>query len=499
MLAYSIRYLLLLALFFAGIQVQSQSGSITLNGRVTDKESGLALQGISVYVNNTGYSTQTGKDGYFHLPDITLARFDLVFSAINYETQTVSIDARDSLSSMVIRLQKNTATLNEVVVRATADGGGWTTYGSTFFRDFLSYSAFAKKCNILNNEVISFRKLKTKNLLRAYATAPLKIRNEALGYDITYWLDAYEHQFVSGVVSYKGNAIFTEMKGNSRKTRYWNNNREKAYRGSLTHFISAAYNGNTAEEGFTVNLIKEIAYKDISLYLPAFTDTTGLHSLSSLAGFITTLYNSEDSSLAAENARQAATWLTDTRNLMPLVISRPSASGNTRAYFFVKKSLTHHQVFVYGFDVSDAAVIKNIQWETAGTIIPDQKMLNRINGLENLSPQQRGQLRLKLFYSRPINPERHITRRADKAFLQFSDTWQVTYTREKKDKEYIEENSLQNSDSGQQESTLHMRGSQPVSLYPNGYYTGTYSLVTGAYWSYEKVDKMLPLDFNPSK
>ncbi|MCH5687277.1 hypothetical protein LWM68_25260 [Niabella sp. W65] len=106
---------------------------------------------------------------------------------------------------------------------------------------------------------------------------------------------------------------------------------------------------------------------------------------------------------------------------------------------------------------------------------------------------------VKLFYSRPLNTSQFVTRLNGNLYLKFDDTWQVTYRKERKDKEYIEENALQNNDSGYQESTISMVGSQPVMILPNGYYIGTYSLITGVYWSYEKIDKMLPLDFKPSK
>ncbi|MGE9310350.1 carboxypeptidase-like regulatory domain-containing protein [Niabella sp. CJ426] len=56
-----------------------QPNEIVLTGKVTDKESGVALQGISVYVNNTTFSTQTDKDGSFRLANIPLFNFELVF------------------------------------------------------------------------------------------------------------------------------------------------------------------------------------------------------------------------------------------------------------------------------------------------------------------------------------------------------------------------------------------------------------------------------------
>jgi hypothetical protein len=493
-----IGYILLTVISFGVLPGVCQSNTFSLTGKVTDKESGLALEGISVYINNTTYSTQTDKDGSFRLAAIPLVNFELIFSAVNYETQTMRIDSAAAPLPLNIRLRKNTATLNEVVVTAAVDKNGWAQYGSTFTKDFLSYSAFAKKCVIVNYQAIRFRRIKKDNILKAYSKEPLKIRNEALGYELIYWLDEYEHQFARQVVFYKGNAQFTEMKGGKRKTEYWNKNRQMAYEGSLTHFIRSVYEGTTAKEGFVVNLIKTVPYKDINLYIPAFTDTTSIHSAPALTKYIESLYQTKDSIQAALQINKVQQWLAALRNRMPFVISLDTGKG-IQAYFFLKNSVVSDQISVYRFDVSDTASVRRIQWETAGTLIPDQKTLSRISGYEGISADQRGRLMVKLFYSRPLNTSQFVTRLNGNLYLKFDDTWQVTYRKERKDKEYIEENALQNNDSGYQESTLSMVGSQPVMILPNGYYIGTYSLITGVYWSYEKIDKMLPLDFKPSK
>lgn len=493
-----IRQILIIALSLGVLRGACQPNKFVVNGKVTDKESGLTLQGISVYINNTTYTTQTGQDGSFRLADIALTNFELIFSAVNYETQTMSIDARTALPPLNIQLQKSTATLNEVVVTAAVDKNGWAQYGSTFSKDFLSYSDFAQKCAIVNYQAIRFRRIKKDNILKAYSKEPLKIRNEALGYELTYWLDEYEHQFARQVVFYKGNAQFSEMKGGKRKTEYWNKNRQIAYRGSLTHFIRSVYEGTTAKEGFVVNLIKTVPYKDINLYIPAFADTTSIYGAPALTKYIRNLYQAQtaDSTRAALQTNKAQQWLAAMRNRMPFIISLAGGKG-VQAYFFLKNSVVSDQVSVYRFDVSDTAAVRHIQWETAGTIVPDQKTLSRISGYEGISADQRGRLTVKLFYSRPLNTSHFVTQLNGNQYLKFDDTWQVTYIKERKDKEYIEENALQNNDSGHQESTLSMVGSQPVMILPNGYYIGTYSLITGAYWSYEKIDKMLPLDFKP--
>src|SRR5690606_12732663 len=230
-----LRVFLILILTCQALPGIAQSGSLTLNGRVTDKESGLPIQGISVYINNTTYSTQTAEDGTFRLTNIPLSNFELSFSAVNYETRTLIIDA-GNIPALGIQMQKNTAILNEVVVTAAAEKAGWAEFGSTFTRDFLSYSLFSRSCEITNHQALRFRRNKKDNTLKALSREPLKIKNQALGYELTYWLEEYEHRFTTQTVFYKGAVHFTEMKGNKRKNNLWNRNRNIAYYGSLTHF-----------------------------------------------------------------------------------------------------------------------------------------------------------------------------------------------------------------------------------------------------------------------
>ncbi|MCH5721238.1 carboxypeptidase-like regulatory domain-containing protein [Niabella hibiscisoli] len=132
------RYLLTLGLSFWALLGMCQSNGITVSGKVTDKESGLALEGISVYVNNTTYSTQTQKDGSFRLTNIPLLHFELIFSAVNYETQARSIDNAGNTAPLNIQMQKNAALLNEVVVTASVEKMAGNNMAARSIRIFLA-------------------------------------------------------------------------------------------------------------------------------------------------------------------------------------------------------------------------------------------------------------------------------------------------------------------------------------------------------------------------
>lgn len=488
-----VRCLVIPVLLFGPLFSAAQNATVTLSGKVVDRASGQPLNGISVYINNTTYSTQTEKNGTFLLSNIPLQTFELTFSAINYETQVIGLDSHTATKPLDVQLKQNAVILNEVIISGIA-ANGWAQYGTTFTRDFLSYSKFSKHCEIVNPQAIRFRNNKKDNILKAHATEPLKIKNKALGYELTYWLEEYEHRFLQQIVQFKGYTQFAEMQGGQKKQNLWNKNRNIAYQGSLTHFLRSVYNGTTSKEGFIVNLIKTISYKDLELYVPVSSDTIKQDLLATYIAAI--LKNKPDADIKAQNLKTIQ-WLKNDHIHVPLYVSLISGSAITSAYFFVKDNGPGDQVFVYRFDVKDPNSIPYIQWQHAGSVIPDNKTILKIDGYESISAEQKDNLKIKLFYKQPLKVDDFVIKKERSVYFRFDDSWQVSYTREDAEDEYITENSLNKDKKIYQISVLSMADQEPVILYPDGYYTGTYSLITGAYWSYEKTDKMLPLDFRP--
>lgn len=484
--------LITILIFFNFISV-AQNPFTSIKGKVTDV-SGQALQGVSVYINNTTNSTQTEKDGTFILKNVPLQIVELVLSSVNYETYAISVDTRTEIKPINIQLKRNTVTLNEVVVSGISRNN-WAMYGTTFTKDFLSYSSFSKDCEILNPKVIKFRNNKKDNILKAYAAEPLIIRNNALGYDITYWLEEYEHRFSEQIALFKGYTQFTEMKGSNRKKTLWKKNRNAAYNGSLTHFLKSVYNGNTADEGFIVNRIKSIHYKDINLYVAASADTT---EILAIKNSLTTIFKNRSNAELAAFYDKINYWF-KSNSKEPLHLSLALENAGYNEFYFLKNESIQNQVFIYRFNVSNKSQADQIKWQTAGTIIPDNRAIKALESNNNITPEQKNNLKIKIFYTTPLDVNNYVTKKGNTVFFRFDDSWQVTYTKEAPDIEYIIEQALNRKSSNYQSSILAMAGMAPIIILPDGYHTGFYSLITGAYWSYEKTDKLLPLDFQPSK
>lgn len=482
--------------FLLGFYFCPAQNTTTIRGKVIDMESQVPLVGITVFINSTTMSTQTDKDGNFVLNNISFPIFELTFSAVNYEIKMITIDIKKEIKPINIALKKSTETLDEVVVTTRANKNDWSIHGSTFKKDFLGYSSFAKKCEILNYNDIKFRSIKNRNLLKAYSKIPITIQNKALGYELHYWLEDYEHQFSQKLVSFKGYVQFSELTGSKKQHAQWKKNRNTAYYGSLTHFLKSLYDGKTTEEGFIVNAIKIIPFGNLNFYIPSRSDT--IPHAQFLQKFTTDYNHPHDAALTKALYTKAFYWINNQQNISPFSYSIQNTDQSYSVYFFEKSSTKKEQVLVYLFNVNNVSDIQQIQWQTAGTIIPDQKEINKIIGLHQLTQAQKSEQKISLFYTISLNPSNFLTKKDGNVYLQFQDSWQVTYTKEVQEPAYINEQTLDKENASYQSSILSMTNAAiPIRILANGYYPQTFGLITGAYWTYEKIDKMLPINFKP--
>ena len=86
--------------------------SLSISGKVIDKNSQEPVIGASVLIEGTSNGTITDLDGNFMLSNVP-SKGSLVVSYIGYATQTLPINGRTSFS---IVLAEDTETLDEVVV-----------------------------------------------------------------------------------------------------------------------------------------------------------------------------------------------------------------------------------------------------------------------------------------------------------------------------------------------------------------------------------------------
>ena len=230
-------------------------------GLLLDKLTNQPIAGASVFINSSGIGTVSDSDGRFDLSKFIKAKFEypvLTIAVMGYETATYNL--ANAKGDVVIYLNPLVRELETVTVNA-AIKNGWEKYGREFIKSFLSYSEFSKLCTIENPEVLKFYYDANQNSLKVIARKPLIIQNNALGYKITYWLESFEHNFNTRILSYSGLTYYEDLiRPNKRKAQAarWILNRESAYEGSVMHFIRSVHAGTLASSGFIVRRLDKV-------------------------------------------------------------------------------------------------------------------------------------------------------------------------------------------------------------------------------------------------
>jgi CarboxypepD_reg-like domain len=255
------KYLRLIGLLIGFFTTQTLFGQSQLRGRVVTTN-GKPVPAASVYLSNTTIGTISGEDGFFLLSPIPLGRFELVVSCLGYETKVGDMDMTKISDSLVITLVPKIINLEAVTIGPDGKGLGrkWNKWSPIFIKYFIGVSPYAKQCKITNPQVLIFKR-KTGRL-EVTASAPLILKNEALGYQITYELERFNYDFNNYICTYSGHPRFTEMATyDTTEANLWQKNRKDVYEGSMMHFMRSVYRNRLLEEGFQVTSMKKIANK----------------------------------------------------------------------------------------------------------------------------------------------------------------------------------------------------------------------------------------------
>lgn len=229
------KMLFLLLLTFLLAEAQSEHGKIS--GRIIDEQTKQPIENVNIYIANSLIGTSTNRAGIFQFPKIPPGRYTIIFSHISYlnHTEKIEILANRNIN-LNINLEPKPIEFPEVDVVDKYDDE-WENNFEIFRDGLLGKTDFAEGCRILNPYSVSFKK-DENNILYALTSEPLKIINESLGYEITYFLKHFESRFYD--VLFSGQPYFEELPdASSEKRKAWGKNRLKAYMGSLRHFLRA--------------------------------------------------------------------------------------------------------------------------------------------------------------------------------------------------------------------------------------------------------------------
>lgn len=259
------------------------------------------------------------------------------------------------------------------------------------------------------------------------------------------------------------------------------------------HFVRALYADKTTEEGFIVNVIKTIDKEDdMNLYIPAQKDTISLDDSHTIIKYIADIYQHRaDSMKAIPVSMKLKQWVENPANKIAQQLIVKADSSDYNAYYFMKDTIAMDKIFINRFNVNDSSAVQKIKWQNAVIKSANQKFnLNIPENVRNRIP-----FKMSILFTVPINTKEFINKKDNDIVFLFDDSWQVTYTKEMKEVEYLNENFLNREAPGYQQSVISMPERKAINIFSNGYYTGEYSIIVSGYWAYEKTDKILPLDY----
>jgi hypothetical protein len=221
----------------------------SIAGVVKDK-TGLTLPGANILLSGYQNGTVADSAGRFLLKGLTPGNYNLLVEMIGYVPLTQNVIIINKTKEIEITLEENAQQLSEVIVRPDPNR---SKYLATFKENFIGTSLNAKKCEILNPEVIRFDYDNDMRILKASSEELLIIENKALGYTIKYLLSYFEKDYETNVVHYYGYPYFEELENKQSKVKKYAKLRRSAYIGSPQHFFTSLYNNTYREQGFFIN------------------------------------------------------------------------------------------------------------------------------------------------------------------------------------------------------------------------------------------------------
>lgn len=245
-----IRILLLLILLISSFtRIAAKTIPLQINGKVIDAKTKEPVRDVNVFLKGTFRGTATDPQGRFNLDRLTPNHYTIIAHHIGYDLYSENIALFDS-SYMKITIALKSKVIEGQRVEVVADKEkSWKHNIKIFQREFIGTSFNAKKCKLLNPEVVHFKT--DDNRLHAFADSILRVENLSLGYRLHIVLDKFI--CIDSELSYY--RIYPQFyriePPNTSVMKKWKKNREKTYTGSIKHFLASVASGEIYNEKFS--------------------------------------------------------------------------------------------------------------------------------------------------------------------------------------------------------------------------------------------------------
>jgi hypothetical protein len=254
-------------MIFSNTQILGQDiyGSIT--GYIIDQSTKNPVANANIYLSNTMVGTSSNNNGKYRIEKIPLGVYTIIVSCVGYELYTQKVEIENSRQIKInVEVDKKIYELPTVLIETEEESEWHLNYG-IFFREFIGANSNASKCKIIDPYKIDFY-VDKEGRLYAESKEPIKIINQALGYEIIYFLEYFE--YFDRTTKYNGLPVFTEIDTDDIEIKnVWQFNRLKTYCGSVNHFLAASardydhYQSVSTNEDsiFNLSLLDQFGFK----------------------------------------------------------------------------------------------------------------------------------------------------------------------------------------------------------------------------------------------
>jgi hypothetical protein len=240
-------YLITICFFSVIYSFYAQS----ITGSVFDGTTKEPLAGVNVYFEGSTLGAVTDVNGYFKIKIPGKLSKPLVISFIGYGKLIIEQPFKENLSQLL--LIPEATVLQEVVVKD--DPFSRRQKLRAFKREFLGKTRAGRSCIIENPDVIQLRFDSTTNTLKASANEPLVIKNNYLGYKVTFEIINFEILFSRKSLSptatletrFSGFTFYRDLYKGIELFKF---RRKEVYEGSCLHFMRTTANQSWELENF---------------------------------------------------------------------------------------------------------------------------------------------------------------------------------------------------------------------------------------------------------
>ncbi|KAB2844721.1 MAG: carboxypeptidase-like regulatory domain-containing protein [Melioribacteraceae bacterium] len=247
----------ILYLLFAELNY-AQRFNCSISGTVLDEATKTPLVGVNVFISETVWGTSTDGKGNFVIKNLPHGNHEIIASIIGFEVGSFTILLKDGEKKTHTFYLKEKAYELETVEVQSERPVNWDNHLAVFKKLFIGQSDFSEYCFILNEEQLSFER-GAANELFASSGKQLQIHNEALGYEIEIILMSFTWNEREGRLQYTVKPQFKELEPKDEvQKNLWNSNRQKAYLGSINHFMKAVKGNKIKNENYRIYFVPRL-------------------------------------------------------------------------------------------------------------------------------------------------------------------------------------------------------------------------------------------------